>query len=144
VVDWATPPAYNTTTRRLEWATVLESGEGRGVNFATKILGRHGYTSLVMVTDQNNLATAEGDLDKVLTGFTYNQGETYSDWRSGDKVAEYGLGALIVGGVAAVAAKKGLFSVLGAFLVAAWKFIAAGAMAGIAWLRARFSRKRQA
>jgi uncharacterized membrane-anchored protein len=141
LVDWATPPVYNTATKRLEWATVLDSQDGRAVNFSTKILGRKGYTSVIMVTDPANLSSAETTLDNVLTGYAFNAGETYADWRSGDKVAEYGLAALIVGGVAAVAAKKGLFSVLAGFLAVAWKFIAAAAVAAIAWLRRLFSRK---
>jgi uncharacterized membrane-anchored protein len=141
LVDWATPPVYNTTTKRLEWATILESKEGRAVNFSTKILGRRGYTSVIMVTDPVNLHAAESSLDTVLTGYAFNAGETYADWRSGDKVAQYGLAALIVGGVAAVAAKKGLFSVLAGFLAVAWKFILAGAVAAMAWLRRLFVKK---
>jgi len=88
LVDWATPPVYNTTTKRLEWATILDSKEGRAVNFSTKILGRRGYTSVIMVTDPANLQAAESNLDHVLTGYSFNAGETYADWRSGDKVAE--------------------------------------------------------
>jgi uncharacterized membrane-anchored protein len=142
LVDWATPPVYNTTTKRLEWATILDSKEGgRAVNFSTKILGRRGYTSVIMVTDPVNLQTAESSLDNVLTGYAFNSGETYADWRSGDKVAKYGLAALIVGGVAAVAAKKGLFSVLAGFLAAAWKFIMVGVVAAVAWLRKLFAKK---
>lgn len=141
LVDWATPPVYNTTTKRLEWATILESKDGRAVNFATKILGRRGYTSVIMVTDPVNLQLAESRLDTVLSGYAFNAGETYADWRSGDKVAKYGLAALIVGGVAAVAAKKGLFSVLAGFLAVAWKFIVAGAVAAMAWLRRLFAKK---
>jgi uncharacterized membrane-anchored protein len=142
VVDWATAPAYNTTTKRLEWATVLESQNGRrDVNFSTKILGRRGYTSVIMVTDPANLSSAESTLDTVLTGYAFNPGETYADWRSGDKVAKYGLAALIVGGVAAVAAKKGLFSVLAGFLAVAWKFVVAAAVAAMAWLRRLFAKK---
>jgi len=142
VVDWATPPAYNTTTKRLEWATTLESQGSRDVNFSTKILGRRGFTSVVMVTDPGRLSQAENDLAGVLGGYAFNPGETYADWRKGDKVAEYGLAALIVGGAAAVAAKKGLFTVLAGFLAAAWKFLAAAAVAAIAWLRSLFAKKR--
>lgn len=141
VVDWAAAPVYNTTTKRLEWATILESQDGRAVNFSTKILGRRGYTSVIMVTDPANLGDAESSLNHVLTGYAFNAGETYADWRSGDKVAKYGLAALIVGGVAAVAAKKGLFSVFAGFLAVAWKFIAAAAVAGMAWLRRVFAKK---
>jgi len=142
LVDWATPPVYNTTTKRLEWATILESqDQRRDVNFSTKILGRRGYTSVIMVTDPGNLSEAEHSLDTVLTGYAFNPGETYADWRSGDKVAKYGLAALIVGGVAAVAAKKGLFSVLAGFLAVAWKFLVAAAVAGMTWLRRLFTKK---
>jgi len=142
LVDWATPPVYNTTTKRLEWATTLESKDGRAVNFSTKILGRRGFTTVIMVTDPVNLQAAESNLDNILTGYSFNAGETYADWRSGDKVAEYGLAALIVGGVAAVAAKKGLFSVLAGFLAASWKFIMIGVVAAATWVRNLFARKR--
>lgn len=142
LVDWATPPVYNTTTKRLEWATILESKDGRAVNFSTKILGRRGVTTVIMVTDPQNLQAAESSLDNILTGYSFNAGETYADWRSGDKVAEYGLAALIVGGVAAVAAKKGLFSVLAGFLAASWKFIMIGVVAAVTWVRNLFARKR--
>jgi uncharacterized membrane-anchored protein len=141
LVDWATPPVYNTSTKRLEWATILDSKDGRAVNFSTKILGRRGYTSVIMVTDPVNLQAAETSLDHVLTGYGFNSGESYADWRSGDKVAKYGLAALIVGGVAAVAAKKGLFSVLAGFLAVAWKFIMVGVVAAMAWIRKLFSKK---
>lgn len=142
LVDWATPPVYNTTTKRLEWATILESKDGRAVNFSTKILGRRGVTTVIMVTDPQNLQAAESSLDSILTGYAFNAGETYADWRSGDKVAEYGLAALIVGGVAAVAAKKGLFSVLAGFLAASWKFIMIGVVAAATWVPNLFARKR--
>ncbi len=141
VLDWASPPVYNTTTRRLEWATLLDSAQGRGINFSTRILGRRGYTSVIMATDPENRADAERSLDGVLAGYAFDPGETYGDWRSGDKVAKYGLAALIVGGAAAVAAKKGLFSVLAGFLAVAWKFIAAAVVAVIAWLRSLFARR---
>ncbi len=50
VVGWAVPPAYNSDTKRLEWATVLESQGKRDVNFSTKVLGRRGHTSVILVT----------------------------------------------------------------------------------------------
>ena len=39
-------------------------------------------------------------------------GESYAEYRKGDKVAEYGLTALIAGGTLAVAAKTGLLGKL--------------------------------
>ena len=53
---------------------------------------------------------------------------SYSDFRAGDKVAEYGLATLVAGGATAVAAKTGLLAKL-------WKLIAAGIAALIAFLK---------
>jgi uncharacterized membrane-anchored protein len=141
VTGWATPPAYNGTTKRLEWATVLSSNGHDNVNFFTKILGRRGHTSVVMVSSSQGLQASEASLNKVLQGYTFNSGETYAEWKPGDKVAEYGLAALILGGAAAVATKKGLWAVMAGFLAAAWKVVAAAAVGVVAWLRARFAKK---
>lgn len=141
LLGWASPPAYNRDTKRLEWATTLAGGSGTGVNFFTKILGRRGHTSVVMVADSDKLAEAEEALDKVLDGYGFNSGETYAEWKPGDKVAEYGLAALVLGGAAAIATKKGLWAVLAGFMAAAWKAVAAGVVAAIAWLRGRFKQK---
>ena len=141
VLGWAATPAYNHDTRRLEWATTLQSDNGTGVNFFTKILGRRGHTSVVMVAAPARLAEAEASLNQVLDGYAYNSGETYAEWKPGDKVAEYGLAALILGGAAAVATKKGLWAVIGSFLVAAWKAVAAAMVALGAWLRNRFKKR---
>lgn len=141
VLGWAAAPAYNHDTKRLEWATTLQSRNGTGVNFFTKILGRRGHTSVVMVAAPEQLAGAESALNTVLDGYAYNHGESYAEWKPGDKVAEYGLAALVLGGAAAVATKKGLWAVLGGFLAAAWKAVAAAAVGVGAWLRNRFKKK---
>lgn len=53
--------------------------------------------------------------------------QKYSEYKPGDKLAEYGLGALVVGGAAAAAAKSGLLKGLGKFLWVAVFGVAAGA-----------------
>jgi uncharacterized membrane-anchored protein len=63
-----------------------------------------------------------------LEGFSFVPGQAYSDWRSGDKVAKYGLTALIVGGAAAAAVKTGL-------LLKFWKLILAAFAALVAYLK---------
>lgn len=141
VLNWAVPPAYNTTNKRLEWATVLQSDGGRSVNFSTKVLGRRGHTSVVLVSAEEDLAGARPQLEKVLAGYSFNQGDRYADWVPGDKVAEYGLAALVLGGAAAIATKKGFWAVLGSFLAAGWKFIAAGLVALGAGIRKFFGGK---
>lgn len=142
LVDWANPPKYNSTTKRLEWATLIESNGEQGANFFTKILGRRGYTSVVLVADTEQLRTAETALNTVLGGYSFNSGETYTAWREGDKVAKYGLAALVLGGAAAVATKKGFWAVLASFFAVAWKFVAAAVVGFGAWLRSLFSKKK--
>lgn len=141
VIDWAVPPAYNATNKRLEWATLLESDGGRNVNFSTKVLGRRGHTSVVLAGDPADLPAARQQLEKVLAGYTFKQGEKYADWVPGDKVAEYGLAALVLGGAAAIATKKGFWAVLATFFAAAWKFVAAGVVALMAGIRRFFGKK---
>lgn len=141
VVGWASPPAYNRETKRLEWATTLESEGNQGVNFFTKILGRRGHTSVQMVSGSSELTANEESLNALLGGFEYKAGNRYADFKPGDKVAEYGLAAMIVGGAAAVAAKKGLLPAIGAFIAAAWKFLLAGAAAAVAGLKSIFKKK---
>ncbi len=88
---------------------------------------------------------AVADLDRVLTTYQFDAGETYAEWRPGDKVAEYGLTGLIVGGAVAAAVKTGLLKGFWKFLVAGaaafWKIIAVGAAAAVASLKSLFKRK---
>ncbi len=143
VTGWALQPAYNTSTKRLEWATLLRSdGSSRdSANYLTKILGRRGHTTVILAAAPEDLSTAERDLNKILQGYTFNAGDTYAEWVPGDKVAEYGLAALVLGGAAAVATKKGLWGILATALAASWKFLAAGAVAVGAGLKRFFGKK---
>ena len=141
VSKWAVPPAYNGSTKRLEWATVLNSGDSTSVNFFTKILGRHGHTTFILVTPPEQLAESQSALNGVLGGYKFNAGHTYAEYRPGDKVAEYGLAALVLGGAAAVATKKGFWGILAGFFAAAWKVIVPAFIALGAWLKRLFSRK---
>jgi uncharacterized membrane-anchored protein len=62
-----------------------------------------------------------------MQGFSYTSGNRYAEFMKGDKVAGYGLTALIAGGAAAAAVKTGLFAKLFKVIAAAgaalWKFI---------------------
>ncbi len=145
VAGWTIPPAYNSSTKRLEWATLLRAQGGEATNFFTKILGRRGYTTVVLVTSPDNTTAAVADVDGVLRAYRFKGGDTYADWRPGDKVAEYGLTGLIVGGAVAAAVKTGLLKGLWKFLVAGiaafWKLLLAAAAALAAGLRSLFKRR---
>lgn len=115
LTSWAIPPRYDAQNRRLEWGTLLrdESTQQMHANVSTKVLGRSGYTNVVLVTSPETVERDLADFKTALGGFNYVSGEKYSDWKQGDKVAAYGLGALVLGGAAAVATSKGGLKALG-------------------------------
>lgn len=140
---WEVPPHYDESTRRLEWGLRLrdESGQ-RNVNYTSRILGRTGVMSATLVSDVDTLGQDTQEFKKLLTGFQYNSGLSYAEFKNGDKLAAFSLGALVLGGAAAVATKKGLWGVIGGFLAAGWKFIAAAVVALFAGIGRFFKRKK--
>ena len=141
VVGWKFEPHYDTTTKRLEWAIIGRSDNGETINFNTRLLGRKGVMSAVLVASPEDLDLATAAFKDTLTGFEYLSGQRYADVQEGDKIAEYGLAALIAGGAAAVATKKGFWGVLAGFFAAAWKFIGVAVLAVGAWFRSLFKKK---
>jgi len=143
VVGWQTPPHYDTQSNRLEWAV---SGKDlrtntEVVNFNTRILGRGGVMSAVLIAEPQDLTAATNDFKSTLSGFTYSPGQRYAEYKPGDKLAKYGLAALVTGGAAAIAVKTGLWKVIVGAVVAGWKFIAAAAIAVFGTIARRFKRK---
>ncbi len=134
-VGWAVPPHYDPQTRRLEWGLRLRSDEGETVNYTVRLLGRTGVMNATLVVDPESLDRDISSFKAALAGFSFNNGETYAEYREGDRVAEYGLAALVVGGAAAVAAKTG-------FLAKFWKLIVGGIAALVVGLGKVFGRKK--
>lgn len=117
VVGWRHAPHYDTASKRLEWSLDLKDETGQvSTNFQTRVLGRRGVTNFTLVTGPETLEADVAEFKSVLAGYQFNAGDTYAEYKQGDKVAEYGLAALIVGGGAAVAAKSGLLKALGKFI----------------------------
>lgn len=117
LVGWFVEPHYDLVTKRLEWGTRLRTETGETVvNYMIKILGRRGVMDAVLVSEPQALQTDIREFKTTLQGYTYDPGERYSEFRSGDKVAEYGLSALIIGGAAAAAVKTGAFKGLAKLL----------------------------
>jgi uncharacterized membrane-anchored protein len=137
---WFVPPFYDTGTKRLEWATKLSSEGGVSVNYRIRLLGRAGVMSAVLVSDPDSLDKDIRVFKTALNDFSFDPGQQYSEYRQGDKIAEYGLTGLIIGGAAAAAAKTGLFKVIGKFGI----LIFAGAAAIIGGLFKRLFRGRTA
>jgi uncharacterized membrane-anchored protein len=134
---WAAPPHYDEQTKQLEWATRLRADNGVSINYKVRMLGRTGVMNATLVSDPRSLDADIRAFKTALTGFSFNSGERYAEYRVGDKIAEYGLTGLIVGGAAAVAAKAGLFKIIGKFAVYILA-VAVAAFGGIfRWLTGR-------
>lgn len=132
VTSWVTPPFYNTSTNNLTWAMQGYSQEGEkrdtSVNYSVRILGRRGTMNVDLVLDPELVKGVVPKFETLLTGFSYQQGSSYSDFRAGDKIAEYGLATLVAGGATAIAAKTGLLAKL-------WKLIALAFAALVGFLK---------
>ena len=127
VLGWAQPPHYDEQTHNLEWCARAKDESGDiSANYNTRILGRRGVMSVSLVSDAANLERDLPVFRSALTGFDYTSDNRYSEFRAGDKVAEYGLTALIVGGTAAAATKLGFFKWAWKLLLVGWKFVLIG------------------
>jgi uncharacterized membrane-anchored protein len=85
--------------------------------------------------------------DTLIASASFQRGQRYSEWRKGDKVAAYGLTALVVGGAGVAAVKLGLFGKLAAIFAKALaklgKLILVAVAGVLAVLKKLFSRKRE-
>ncbi len=107
---WVVEPNYNESTNNLEWALELitQPEEELVVNHNIKILGRKGYVKATVVCSPGDLEEILPKARMLLAGFTFQSGQKYSEFREGDKIAQYGLTGLVVGGGLALAARSGL------------------------------------
>lgn len=113
VIGWGKAPFYNPDTQRLEWSVLARDGSTEIVNYKTRILGRNGVMSVVLVCDAAVVDKVLPDFQKSLEAYKFVEGHKYAEWKEGDKVAAIGLAALILGGVAA---KTGILTVLFKYL----------------------------
>ena len=141
LVGWAAPPHYDAATHKLYWAKDVKfDGEDEDtLNYDIRILGRHGVLVLTAVSEMGQFPEIQKQTPQILSMVDFNQGNRYADFDPKvDKVAAYGIAALVAGGIAA---KLGLFKMLLVFLVAAKKFIIIALVAVAAWFRKIFGGK---
>lgn len=131
---WATPPHYDPKSNNLKWAINLTSSQDQfkevWINGSIRLLGRGGVMNVTLVSDAAVFKQAELEADQLLAGgFSYVAGQKYAEFKAGDKVAQYGLAALVLGGGVAAAAKLGWLAQFGAFFGKAWKAVVAALVA---------------
>lgn len=128
LVGWSTPPRYDPVTNNLTWAIRARSEGHDVINHSVRLLGRKGVMDADLVLGPSQVSSAVPEFDTLLTGFEFSSGNRYAEWVQGDRVAAYGLTALVAGGVGAAAVKSGALGKL-------WKVIVLGALAAVAAIK---------
>lgn len=140
LVGWAAPPHYDAATHKLYWAKQLKfEGEHQDtLNYSIRMLGRKGVLELNAVAGINQLGEIDQQVPQILGMVDFKEGNRYADFDPKvDKVATYGIAALVAGGIAA---KLGFFKLIWVFLLAAKKFVIIGIVAVMAFFKKLFKR----
>ncbi len=120
LIGWAAPPFYDAAEHKLHWAQELKFGgvEQNTLNYNIRVLGRKGVLILNFIAAIDQLEQIEAAMPTVLASAEFDQGSTYADYQPGvDKVAAYGIGALVAG---KILAKTGLLAAGLIFLKKFW------------------------
>ncbi|MEC4675001.1 MAG: DUF2167 domain-containing protein [Nitrospirota bacterium] len=139
LVGWASSPFYDQESHKLYWAKELRFGDQpiNTLNYNIRLLGRKGVLVLNFIAGMDQKPFIDSKLDTVLALAEFNQGSRYEDFDpSLDKVAAYGIGALIAG---KVLAKAGFLAVALVFL----KKFGVIILAGVAALLAKFFKRKK-
>jgi uncharacterized membrane-anchored protein len=129
VQGWSEPPRYDRSIHQLVWALTVKGDDDdrESVNYNTRVLGRRGVVSLNLVCDPRDLTQDRPQVATLLAGTSFKSGQRYEDFNAKtDKVAEYGLAGLVLGGMGLGAVKLLKIGLIAKF----WKVILAALIAG--------------
>jgi uncharacterized membrane-anchored protein len=139
LVGWAAPPRYDKENHKFYWAKEIKFGDSvddNTLNYNLRVLGRRGILTLNVVASMSQFAQVEKATPEILGMVNFNNGHRYADYTPGsDKLAAYGLAALVAGGIAA---KTGLIKGFFLALLALKKFLILGVIALLAFARKLF------
>ncbi len=143
LLGWAEPPRYDAATHKMYWAKrfKVEGETGDTLNYNIRMLGRKGVLELNAIASVDQLPTIDAQTPQILGMVDFKEGNRYADFDPKvDKVATYGLAALVAGGALAAAAKLGFLKILWVGILAAKKFIIIGIAAIVAFFKKLFNR----
>ena len=141
IIGWAEPPHYDRANHKLYWAKELKFADSdeNTLNYNIRVLGRRGVLVLTAVGGMTQLPSIHSAMEQVLAAVEFKEGHRYADYIPGkDRAAEYGLAALVAGGIAA---KAGLFKWVLGLVIALKKFIIVAVVAVVGFLRNLFRGK---
>ncbi len=142
LTGWASPPYYDEKEKKLHWAKriLFEGDSTETLNYNIRVLGRKGVLILNAIGTMDQLEEIKSQINPILANVNFSDGNKYADFDSNvDKVAAYGIGGLIAGGVLL---KTGLFAKIGLVLLKFGKLILIGGAAVVAGIVKFFKGKK--
>lgn len=135
VTGWLERPHLDRASNSVRWAIELtDEGGGPLVNSIALVLGRDGFEKLTWTGEKK--VSERGLLKSGLAAFGFPIGERYEDYRSGDKVAEYGIAGLVAAVLGTkLAAKLGLVAVIAVFAKKFWWLVLVPITLGYGWFK---------
>jgi len=141
VLGWAKPPYYDQGTNNLTWAIRGSGSETGGaeetINYSVRVLGRKGTMNIDLVLSSSQLERVRPYFDLLMKDFSFSRGNKYAEFCSGDKIAAYGLTALVAGGAGAALVKSGLLQKLWKPLAPFFVVLATQFKRLLNWIRGR-------
>lgn len=135
ILGWQQAPFYDPGTHNLTWSIRGRSEGDTSINHSVRLLGRHGVMHVDLVAASDEMGEALPVFNDMLRGFSFKDGQRYAEFKPGDRIAQYGLTGLIVGGTGAALIKTGLLQKF-------WKFIVVGFIAVAGFIKRLFTRDR--
>jgi uncharacterized membrane-anchored protein len=135
ILGWQQAPFYDPGTHNLTWSIRGRSDGGTTINHSVRLLGRHGVMHVDLVAASDEMGDALPVFNEMLHGFSFREGHRYAEFKAGDRIAQYGLTGLIVGGTGAALIKTGLLQKF-------WKVIVVGFISLAGFIKRLFTRDR--
>jgi uncharacterized membrane-anchored protein len=136
IIGWDKEPSYDPASHNLEWCMRAQPDGHEFVNYNTRLLGRKGVMEVVLVVDPADLPATLPEFRTVIGTHQFQTGQSYAEYRPDDKIAKFGLGALVLVG----AAKIGIFAWLAVLFKKAWKLVAIAAAAVAGFFKKLFNK----
>lgn len=150
VTGWEEKPSYDAQRHVVIWSLQGENDKKEQfVNYNTRVLGRNGVLSVNLMCDNKDLPAVKPRSQEIVKNISFNPSQRYEDFKTGDKISEGGLVALIAGGGLLLAKKTGvmafLFMMLKPFLLllkAGGVKLIGGIVLGLGWVGSKLFGKK--
>jgi uncharacterized membrane-anchored protein len=94
-LDWQSKPVYDAQAHTLTWSLQVETASSKALDERLVMLGRHGILQITAI--QTYPFTDAPFLKGLASDVAFKDGERYTDYQSGDKIASIGMEELITG-----------------------------------------------